>query len=178
VIGLERPVNTRLVIGPNASMSGAQALRFFAGMCAVCLGLGGVMAARGYWPVLPFAGLEVAALGAALWVVLRRNRYREVLRFDAQHLTVEFGLAGEGARSSCQWPRGMTRVWLERSANRHEPTRLVLSCGGQQLIVGQCLTDAERAQLAARLQELIHPAGGRAATPAQRAVSAGQSAAS
>ena len=33
----------------------------------------------GFWPVVPFAGLEVGALGAAFWVSMRRNRYREVL---------------------------------------------------------------------------------------------------
>lgn len=35
-----RPVCTRLVIGPKASMSSRQALGFFAGMCLICLGIG------------------------------------------------------------------------------------------------------------------------------------------
>ena len=74
------PVDTRLVIGPNASLTDRQALVFFAGMCGVCLTIAAVFAGVGLWPVLPFAGLELAALAAALWVVVQRNRYREVPR--------------------------------------------------------------------------------------------------
>ena len=49
---------TRLVIGPNASLSDRQALGFFAGLSVICLCIGGVFASQGFWPVLPFAGLE------------------------------------------------------------------------------------------------------------------------
>lgn len=152
------PVNTRLVIGPNASLSGRQALWFFAVLCATCLGLATVFAALGLWPVLPFAGAEVAAVGAALWVVLHRNRYREVLAFEGDRLRVEFGMVGQGARASCEWPRGVTRVWLERGPHPTSPTSLVLACGPQRLTIGGCLTDPERASLARRLKQLIHPA--------------------
>src|SRR5690349_23116517 len=34
-----RPVSTRLVIGPNASLSPGQALAFFVSMCLICLGI-------------------------------------------------------------------------------------------------------------------------------------------
>src|SRR5262245_44660681 len=75
----QKPVIARVVIGPNASLSEAQAWAFMGWMCAVGFGIAAVFAARGYWPILPFAGLELAALGAALWVTQRRNRYREVI---------------------------------------------------------------------------------------------------
>jgi uncharacterized membrane protein len=153
-----KPADTRLVIGPNASLTGRQALGFFAGMCGVCLAIAGVFAAYGLWPVLPFAGLELMALGAALAVVLRRNRYREVLEFSGERLRVEFGMVGEGARATCDWPRSQTRVWIERGEYDSSPTRLVLACGASRMTVGACLTDRERASLAARLKQLIHPA--------------------
>lgn len=152
------PVDTRLVIGPNGSLSGRQALGFFAGTGAVCLGIAGIFALQGLWPVLPFAGLELAALGAALAVVLRRNRYREVLCFEGERLRIEIGLAGDGARAVCEWPRSQTRVWLDAGPHAASPTRLVLACGASRLMLGACLTDAERAGLARRLKELVNPA--------------------
>jgi uncharacterized membrane protein len=152
------PVSTRLVIGPNASLSDRQALGFFAVVCLTCLGIASVFAARGLWPVLPFAGLEVIAVGAALAVAMRRNRYREVVRFEGDRIRVEFGMVGEGLRSSCEWPRHLTRVWLAFGPHASSPSRLVMACGGQQLTIGHCLTDAERATLARRLKQLIHPA--------------------
>jgi uncharacterized membrane protein len=159
------PVCTRLVIGPNASMSPRQALLFFSGMCLVCLGIALMFAARGYWPVLPFAGLELLALGAALVVVLRRNRYREVLWFEGGRVRLECGLVGQGARVRCEWPRSSLRVWLEPGPHPGSATQLVLASGAQRTVVGGCLTDAERAALARRLRELIHPAWVEAGTP-------------
>jgi uncharacterized membrane protein len=156
------PLGTRLVIGPNASLSPGQALLFFAGICLICLGIATTFAVLGFWPVLPFAGLELAALGAALVLVQKRNRYREVVRFDGESIRVEFGMLGERARASCEWPRSQTRVWLEPDAGA---TRLVLACGAQRMVIGSCLTGAERSALARRLKELIHPAWVDAGTP-------------
>jgi uncharacterized membrane protein len=152
-----KPVDTRLVIGPNASLTGRQALVFFAGMSGVCLTIAGGFAALGFWPVLPFAGLELAALGAALAVVVRRNRYREVLVFEGARLRIEIGLVGKGMQARCEWPRSATRVWLEPGPHVTSPTRLVLANGASRLTLAACLTDAERATLAARLKELLHP---------------------
>ena len=152
------PVNTRLVIGPNASMSARQALLFFSGMCLICFGIATVFAVQGYWPVLPFAGLELLALGAALLVVLRRNRYREVLWFDDRHVRLECGMVGRGAGLRCEWPRSSTRVWLELGPHPSSPTQLVLACGPQRMVIGNCLSDAEREALARRLKQLVHPA--------------------
>jgi uncharacterized membrane protein len=160
------PVSTRLVIGPNASMSPRQALLFFAGMCLICIGIAAMFTVRGYWPVLPFAGLELLALGAALLVVLRRNRYREVLWFEGERVRLECGLVGKGARLRCEWPRSQLRVWIEAGPHATSPTQLVLACGPQRTMLGGCLTDAERAALARRLKELIHPAWVAAGTPA------------
>jgi uncharacterized membrane protein len=164
------PVNTRLVIGPNASMSVRQAVGFMAWMCTVSLAIGGFFAWRGFWPILPFAGLELAALAAALGVSLRRNRYREMVVFDGDEIRVEVGEIGRGAGLAIRLVRGATRVLLESGPYRNSPTRLVLSCQGQQLELGRCLTDEERLRLAGRLRELIHP--GWRQTPAARTESA------
>lgn len=160
----DRSLDTCLVIGPNASLSVRAAVSFMAGICAVSLGIGGLFALMGYWPVLPFAGLELAALGAALAVSMRRSRYREVVRFAGDAIGVEVGEAGRGACLRIQFKRSLTRVLIERGPHANSPTRLVLSCGGQRLELGRCLTDQEREQLGARMRQLIHPGWHRTST--------------
>ncbi len=152
---MKAPHDTRLVIGPNASMTLRMAWVVMGIMSVVSLGIAVMFALQGFWPILPFAGLELAALGLALWVSLKRNRYREVIVFDGNRIRIECGMTGEGARLSVDWARSSTRVLLEQGIHRNDPTRLSLNNGSRRLTLGRCLTDEDREQLAARLRELI-----------------------
>ena len=156
--------NTQVVIGPNASMTVRMAWLFMLSMGTVSLVIAGFFTLQGFWPVLPFAGLELAALGAALWVSLRRNRYREVIAFEDETIRIECGMLGGGARLQVDWPRSSTRVLIEHGPHRNDPTRLVLTNRGRHLELGRCLIDDDRERLALRLRELIHPGWGRAST--------------
>jgi uncharacterized membrane protein len=164
--------DTQLMIGPNASLTVGQAWLFFCLMAATGLGIAGLMALRGLWPVLPFAGLELGALGLALYVSVRRNGYREVIRMSEDAVHVEFGMLGRGASATVSLSRGWTRAVLEPGSHRNAPSRLLLHSAGQQVEIGRCLTDEEREQLHRRLQELLSPAwrnkpGARGGEPAQ-----------
>jgi uncharacterized membrane protein len=130
---------------------------FMGSISALSLLIAGFFTLQGFWPVLPFAGLELAAVAAALWVSLRRNRYREVVSFEAGRIAVRCGMVGDGASLQVDWPRSSTRVMLEKGLYRNDPTRLLLSNSGRRLELARCLTDEERARLAKRLRELIHP---------------------
>ncbi len=44
----------------------------FAALALLSLGIAAAFAALGAWLILPFAGLEVAALGVAFWFTARR----------------------------------------------------------------------------------------------------------
>lgn len=147
--------STRLVIGPNASMDVRGAWWFLGSLSAVALAVALFCTYHGFWPVLPFAGAELAAVGAAVWVSLRRNRYREVLVIGERRLVVEFGMLGSGPVSRVDLPRSWVRVQIETGEHRNDPNRLVLSCSGQRVEIGRCLTDDERIGLATRLKELL-----------------------
>lgn len=163
--------STRLVIGPNASMSAVLAWRAFALVACVALLIAGLLTVLGYWPVLPFAGLESLALGAALWFSLRRNRYREILYFEGPLLRVEFGLLGSGVQSTVELRRDWVRVSLEHGPYRNSPTRLWLSCSGQRVELARCVAEDERERLATRIGGLTGAAW-RAAAGADQATAA------
>jgi uncharacterized membrane protein len=158
---------TRIVIGPNASLDLRGAVWFLGSLSALALTVAMACVFIGFWPVLPFTGAELMAVAAAVWVSLRRNRYREVVTLDEGRLRIEFGLAGVGgrggAKSSVEFPRPWARVVVEAGSRRNDPNRLLLCCSGQRVEIGRCLTDEERVALAARLKELLsaNPASGR-----------------
>lgn len=128
-----------------------------AGIGTVSLAIAGCFAWRGFWPVLPWAGLELTALGAALWVSVRRNAYREVLRFDEGRLRIESGMVDRGVHSVWELPRGSTRALLEPGPTANAAQRLLLSCGSQRIEIGRCLTDEEKVALQQRLGQLLRP---------------------
>ncbi len=148
----------RLVIGPNASLNGTQAALFMLWMCSVCFGIAIVFAWQGYWMVLPFAGLEMLALGAGLWWSLRGNAYREVIIFEPELIRIEIGRR----RPEHRWgfPRAWTRLEFEPETTA-DHSHLWLAYAGVRCEVGACLGEDDRVALARRIRELLaRPTGG------------------
>ena len=56
----------------NCSISPQGLALVFATLAALTLGIAAAFAALGAWLILPFAGLEALALGAAFWITARR----------------------------------------------------------------------------------------------------------
>jgi uncharacterized membrane protein len=143
----------RVEIHPNCSLSVRGARFFFAAACVVPFGMGGLLAWKGFWPILPFAGLEMALLAWALKVTLER-------RFHSQTITVtdtDVCVESRERRRSTQvvFPRHWARVKLRRPAARLHPSRLTIESHGRQCELGSFLTEEERRGLAERLQRLI-----------------------
>ena len=149
------PAHTIIVVQPNASLSIRQAIWFMASISTVSLGVALYLTWLGFWPVLPFAGIELVALALALWVSMRDNAYREVIRVEGDRVQLEFGMVGEGARSRVDLPRAMVRVRGERglAGDLH----LMLLCGEQRFELGRCLGPQDRASLVERLREVFRP---------------------
>lgn len=147
----------RLVVAPNASLTWQHAQRFLFVVGAVAFGIAGWFAARGFWPVLVFAALNLLALWAAIAVCLRRNGYREVLSFEGDEIRVEIGFTGRGILFEAVLQRRMTRAMLEQGPYRTSPSQLLLRCQGRSIEIGQCLADGDRASLCRRIRELLQP---------------------
>ncbi|MGH8150982.1 MAG: DUF2244 domain-containing protein [Steroidobacteraceae bacterium] len=142
-----------IVIAPNCSLSVRGALWFFAGTCFGSFSVAGMMVLLGYWPVLPFAGLEMLGLAWALKVSLARRFHRQIITVSDRDVLVESLM---GTRSTqVVFPRHWAQVKLRRPASRLSPSRLVIESHGRQFEIGDFLTEEERRGLAARLTRLI-----------------------
>lgn len=137
---------------PNCALTRRQAAGFFASVCVVSFAIAGYFAAKGLWPVLPFAGLEMAVLGWALGSSLQRRRCTQTITVTERDVGVV--TRDRGGLHSATFPRHWTRVRLIHACGWH-PSRLVIESHGRACEVGGLLTDDERRGLHARLRQLV-----------------------
>jgi len=140
-------------IRPNCSLTVRGARLFFASACVMPLGMGGFLALKGFWPILPFAGLELALLAWALKVSLERRFHSQTITVTESNVSVESRqrLASERV----VFPRHWAQVKLRRPAAGLHPSRLTIESHGRQCELGSFLTEEERRGLALRLKRLI-----------------------
>ena len=143
----------RIEICPNCSLSVRGAVMFFGSLCFISFSVAGMLAIQGFWPVLPFAGLEMLGLGWALKVSLGRRFHRQTITVTEDQVSIES--RDKVDTSQVVFPRHWAQVKLRRPASRLHPSRLVIESHGRQCEVGSFLTEAERRGLALRLQRLV-----------------------
>ncbi len=122
-------------------------------IAACCLVVGIFFALHGFWPVLPFAGLEIAVLGIAFYLCLVRSQRQEVVSVNANVVTVEKGWREPQDHWEC--PRAWARIRLVRSPINWYPSHLSVAFQGEQVEIGSFLNEKERCSLAMELQNAI-----------------------
>jgi uncharacterized membrane protein len=149
--------NWQFVIRPNRSLSWRETKVFFALTCAVSFTIATVFTALGAWLVFPFAGLEMLALGGALYVCALRAACYEVVTIRSGDLEVAKGRR----RVTERWvvPRPWAQVRLEPGRHGWYPSQLRIVSHGCGVEVGGCLSEEERRSLAADLKSALRANG-------------------
>jgi uncharacterized membrane protein len=150
----------RIELLPNCSLTPAEARRFFLLVAGTSLCIAGFFVANGYWPVLPFAGLELALLGFALATSLKRGGHLQTVEIGESGITVTSH--GPGGVRETQFSRHWARVTL-RDPRGWLPSRLLIESHGRACEIGAFLTEEERRALGRRLKALV---GGTSESPA------------
>jgi len=138
-----------LLLKRNCSISPKGMILVFALLAVATLGIATGFALVGAWLVLPFAGLEVAALVTAFVLTARHAADYERIEIARGRLTVE--VAEGRARLRHELERGALRV-------RHAPerARVLLTCAGSgEIAVGRHLDAEARVALADRLNKTL-----------------------
>lgn len=146
---------TRFVLRPDFGGRWRHTVRLYLSLVVTSLTVALFFTLLGFWPVLPWAGVELAALGAALYVSARRGAVREVVRILDAAVVVERGLHRPDARH--EFDRYWSVVELSRPQSRWYPSRLLIRSGARSLELGDFLQEEERRALARQLAELIGP---------------------
>lgn len=137
---------------PQFSLTCAQERLAFRSLAALSFTTGGAFAYPGYWPVLPFVGLEVGLLAWAFRALRSREGNYEHLTIDGDRVVLEWRCGPREER------RELNRQWIRVTCDCSAPgrdCRLSVSCCGRETEVGQYLSDEGRVRLASALQRQL-----------------------
>lgn len=145
---------SRIELLPNCSLTVPAALLFFGAVALASLTFAMFFVLQGLWPVLPWAGAELALLGWALWASMRRRHWTQTITVTDRD--VEVTTRGPEGERRIVFSRHWASVKLRAPQGWH-PSRLLLESHGRACEVGSFLTEEERRALHRRLGELIGP---------------------
>jgi uncharacterized membrane protein len=136
-----------LTVKRNCSISPRALGGLLALVAGVSFGIGVAFALYGAWPILPFVGLEVAALAAAFYVNGRHATDYERIAFADGALVVEIrdGDRIEEHRFNPHWARLVV-------SDARRDVRLVLRSHGRELEIGRHLDASGRERLVTALR--------------------------
>ncbi len=142
-----------LELMPHRSLT-PKAARIFIGLVAApTFAIAFLFTAQGFWPVLPFAGLEIGLLIWAVRASMRSGLERETITISQDSVIIRHW-DRRGVQSAV-FPRHWARVTLHAPLAALHPSRLVFESRGRACEVGRFLTEDERRTLAANLQQLV-----------------------
>ncbi len=110
--------------------------------------------ALGYWPILPFTGLELIALVVGFTVNWQHSKNYELIVIHGDRVMIT---QRQGKRLAAhQFQRYWTMVrGLPDTAGPHSE-QLLIGSHGRFVAVGDALTGAARADLGRRIREALH----------------------
>jgi uncharacterized membrane protein len=130
----------------NCSVTPAQLGWLYASMCVVSLGVAGFFWLQGATLVLPFAALELIAVGSAFLVYARHATDGERIRLLEGRLVVELETAGKTQR--CEF----AREWVRVEPRGDDGQMIEVRGGGQSVRVGRFLRPDLRPVLAREIR--------------------------
>ncbi|MDA8092792.1 MAG: DUF2244 domain-containing protein [Betaproteobacteria bacterium] len=135
------PAAFSITAARNCSLSSAGTACVLGILIFLCMAVVGVALWMGAWMVLPFTGLEVAALAWAFQRLAAHARDYERLTVQGDRVVIE--LSEQGRSRRFEFNRYWTRIVLRCLRPCHR-CRLALCSGGQEVVFGKHMTDAER----------------------------------
>ena len=139
-------------LGRNCSVTPVQLGWLYASLCVVTLGIGTFFWFQGAVMILPFAWLELVAVGAAFVAYGRHAADREHILLQGRRLVVELENAGRLERAEFD----RDRVRVEPVVDDH--SLIEVSGQGRRMSVGRYLRPELRPELARELRRALREA--------------------
>jgi uncharacterized membrane protein len=130
----------------NCSVSPAQLLGFFISLCVVSLGIATFFWFQGATLIMPFAWIELLAVGCALLVYARHARDGEKISIQGGQLVVELETAGRLERAE------FNREWVRVEPRNGDGSLIEVSGQGRSVRVGRHVRPELRPALAREIR--------------------------
>ncbi len=157
--GAAGEVGIEWLLRRNCSLAPRQLLGFYVALCGLSLGVAAFLWTQGARLVMPFAWLEVLAVGVAMLVYARHAADSERIALRADRLTVERASGTRLERVEFQ------PEWVRVEPRTDDQSLVELSGQGRSIAVGRFVRPELRAQLAnelrSALRRSVRPAPGR-----------------
>lgn len=138
--------NIHWLLQRNCSVTPVQLGWLYASLCVVSLGIGSVFWWLGATLVLPFAWLELAAVGAAFVVYARHAADGERISLQGRQLVVELETAGRLERAE------FDREWVRVEPSAADRSLIAVSGRGRSVTVGRFVRPELRPALAREIR--------------------------
>jgi uncharacterized membrane protein len=133
----------------NCSVTPAQLGWFYASLCVTSLGIASFFWLQGATMVLPFAWLELAAVGVAFAVYARHATDGERISLQGQRLVVELENAGRLERAEFH------REWVRVEPHSDDRSLIEVSGRGRSVQVGRFVRPELRPMLAQEIRRAL-----------------------
>ncbi len=150
----------RYRLTPNRSISWPALVRVWLGLVALSGSVALGMALAGLWLVIPFAGLELLAVGAGLWYTARKCARQEVITFGPSCIRLEKG--HQYREAQWEWSRPSVRVLLDAEPHPWLREHVCLCVRGEEIPLADFLNPRESRELVTVLQSQGLPVSRRA----------------
>ncbi len=144
--------NIQWFLRRNCSVTPHQLGWLYVSLCAVSLSIGTAFWFQGAKLVLPFAWVELVAVGAAFAVYARHATDGETIRLAGTQLVVELESGGKLERSEFR------RDWVRVEPGAADNSLIELSAHGRKVHVGRYVRPELRSQLASEIRLALRSA--------------------
>jgi uncharacterized membrane protein len=140
-----------IIAKPNCSATWSSNMLVLLVLAIPSLGAATAFAVIGAWPILPLAGLELLALGCALYCVNWKLQYRHVITLSDETVCIDKGFYVP--RQSWTFPRRGIGLAIVPESHPWEGPELSLQGTGESVSVGEFLNREDSLKLAALLRQ-------------------------
>ena len=145
VTSTRKDSNLMIVARPNHTSTCRNNLLALAAISVPSLGAAIGFALLGAWPILPFAGIELLALGSALYYVNWKLQYRHVITLSEDSVRIDKGFYLP--RQTWQFNRQATGLAVTPESHPWEGPELTLHDKQEKVSLGEFLNRDDRLKL-------------------------------
>ena len=145
---------TRFTIYQNQSLSKRGNQVFFLTIFCLSFAIALAFAWQGLWLIVPFAGIEMLALGLALYWCLNRLSRTETITVSDKEVSLSVQQSNRH-QSSCIFPKAWTRATVLSPQTITQKPQLCLEGNRSKVEIGAFLGDLEKVKLASAINKSI-----------------------